>query len=769
MSRLEAERYIARGWVPVAIPLREKAPRGRDAVGWQKATLQTALARWPKGETNIGILLGDVSGGLVDIDLDCAEAIDLADDFLPASLCFGRASRPRSHRLYTCPGCATEKFIYDTGEKDEKGRAKLATLLELRANAGQTSAGLQTVFPPSTHESGEAIAFEDAGAELLAIAGDDLVLRARQLAAATLLVRSGFERAAAVRAALDLDLGIAEGLPERVAEPLRRWLGGEERPTGEVPQSAPAPVRPLSQSLRDAMDRWNADHRRDYPRHTGECPVCGDKGSFGRLPDDETQWFCFSTDHPDGVGITSRGGHHGDALDLEAHARGCKPVDVLVRDGYYEPKRRERPAPAAAPSQNAPPPTNGATALAPPIPIDRGRRRAYSSNSYLTCVQIIESNDRNVLSGRKLEWNEMTGRVTLDRENVEDTDETRIRSLIERDFTGGFDKSGNPRGMRQSLGDIRAAMSQVAHERSYHPVREYLGGLAWDGIGRLDAVCEDILGAERTMLNQALVRRYLVSAVARAMVPGCKVDTALILVGKTGLGKSSFFRILGSPWFIDTQFADIASPKAFMTLRSAWIYEWAELEVMRRAEDINQVKAWISSPVDDYVAQYGHNSSQVPRSFVVAGTTESDEFLVDEKGNRRFLPLKIAMVDRAALRDQRDQLWAEAMSIYKAWFDAGAKEEDTPWVLSDEESRELDAVHAEHQTSDSWSDVVVTWAESQIGDFTTADVLESAINKPRFQRNRADDMRVAAILRRGGWMLGKKPAGRSRPWVRVKK
>lgn len=765
MSRQEAERYQARGWVPIPIPLGEKAPK---LPGWQKLTRETALAHFKGGACNIGILLGDVSGGLVDIDLDCAEAVELAPDFLPETSCFGRPSRLRSHWLYTSPGCATEKFIYDTGEKHPKtGRPVMATLLELRANAMPTSAGLQTVFPPSVHPSGEQVAFEEGGKEPAAIAGDDLVTRVRQLAAAALLMASGFARDIATRAALDLDAGAVEGLPERVAEPFRRWLGLVPPAAVEVPR----PPRPLSQSLRDAMVKWNADHRHDYPRHSGECPVCGDKASFGHLPDDPTQWHCFSTDHPDGVGLRGVQGHHGDALDLEAALRGCKPVDVLVRDGYYQPRSSRLKAPPATSPPAGPPgaPAAAAAAQAQPeakvVPIDRGRR-PYSNNSFFTCVQIVRQNDRDVLGkGARLEFDEMAGRVMLNRRPIEDVDETKVRSEIERLFVGSVDSEGRSRGMKQGLRDIGAAIVQVARERSFHPVREYLLGVKHDGVPRLDSVAEDLLGAERTVLNQALVRRYMVSAVARAFKPGCKVDTALILVGKTGLGKSTFFRILAAPWFIDTAM-DVTQVKALMTLRRAWIYEWAELEVMRRAEDINAVKAWISSPTDEYVPQFGHNAVEVPRGFVVAGSTESDEFLVDEKGNRRFWPLKIAMVDRARLRQQRDQLWAEAVSIYQAWVAAGELEETTPWVLSEEESHELDRVHAEYQTTDSWSDVVVAWAEKQLGEFTTADVLELAIKKPQAQRNRGDDMRVAAILKRGGWKLGKKPEGRSKPWVR---
>jgi len=109
-----------------------------------------------------------------------------------------------------------------------------------------------------------------------------------------------------------------------------------------TPATSRAPVTRGHRTMQDAMRAWNDDHPRTYPRHSSKCPVCGDKGSFGHLPDDPKQWFCWSTDHPD-LGIKGASGYHGDALDLEAHERGCKPVDVLRADGYLQ-ELRPKPA-----------------------------------------------------------------------------------------------------------------------------------------------------------------------------------------------------------------------------------------------------------------------------------------------------------------------------------------------------------------------------------------------------------------------------------------
>jgi cell division septation protein DedD len=736
MTREAAERYAARGWTPIPIPPRQKAP---DFLRWQRVTREKALELFVAADSNVGILLGSASSGLVDIDLDCPEAVELAPLFLPPTATFGRASKPRSHWIYVAAGCATEKFVYDTGKLDDKGRAIRATLLELRSD------GAQTIFPPSVHPSGEAIAFDDQ-AEPTEVAADELVERVRAFGAACLLIREGFSREVAVRAALDLDVAIVEGLPVRVADPVRRWFG-----VAAPAPSSPAKPAPLSETVADAIARWNVDHRREYPRHSAECPVCGDSASFGHLPDDPQRWYCFSTDHPDGVGVKGAQGYHGDALDLEAHARGCKPIDVLRRDSYLAPPRRPPPAPtrssSPSPVPSSPASAAAAAAVAEPapspapepevVPIDRGRR-VYHNNSYLTAVQIIEANDRNVLGeGARLEYDEMADRVTLN------------RKPLERRFTGGVTPNGVPKGLKISPGDVRRALNQVARDRPYHPVREYLNSLTWDKVERLNAVCEDILGAPRTELNQALIRKWAVSAVARAMRPGCKVDMALILVGKQGRGKSTFFKVLtgeDTSWFIDTVM-DVSTAKAQMTLRRCWIYEWAELEVMKRARDINAIKAWATSQVDNYVPQYGHNAVDVPRGFVVVGSVNpKDGFLTDDE-NRRWWTITVGdePVDLTLLRAQRDQLWAEAMAIYRAWDGAWST---CPWVLTPEEAAALVEVQKEHLESDAWDSLVSGWIAGRVIDFTTADVLTEAVKKPIGMWSKPDEHRVNAIFRK---------------------
>lgn len=511
------------------------------------------------------------------------------------------------------------------------------------------------------------------------------------------------------------------------------------------------------QSFEQAAERWVSDHPRQYPIKPETCPICSHNGCFHALPADTNRWFCFSTNHADGVGLPHRdtGGHHGDALDLEAFERGCKPVDILRGDGYLS-----SPAPRA---------TRQVTSNAEPSPVIEetptpdGAFRPWRSRSYLTAVSIIEANARDVLDGRKLEANEMTGDVELGRASITDADAHRVRANIEARFVGGVDKNNNEIGLQVSTADIFAAIAQVAHARPYHPVREYLTGLKWDGVERVAHVAADLLGADDSEINRAIVKRFFISAVARPLKPGCKVDTVPILVGKQGALKSSFFRILAGRFFVDTVI-DISSDatRAYMTMRKAWILEWAELESLFRARDSSSVKAFLSSPSDTYIPKYGRYSVEVKRQGIIVGTINPEEFLTDETGHRRFWPLRVGEINIAHVAEQRDQLWAESVAM----FQRGEQ-----WWLTDREEELLRPAHDIHRTRDVWEGPIFEWLnrQGQIESTTTQEILTNALNVPKGQWTDRDMKRVARALRDSGeWKPDpNKAKGKPRSWIRT--
>lgn len=210
--------------------------------------------------------------------------------------------------------------------------------------------------------------------------------------------------------------------------------------------------------------------------------------------------------------------------------------------------------------------------------------------------------------------------------------------------------------------------------RYFHPVREYFESLVWDGIPRLDTVLVDYLGAPDDDYTRAVSRKTLVACVKRVFEPGCKFDNMLVLVGKQGQGKSSFFKrlvIVDESWFSDSMtMSDMRSKDAPEKLLGKIILEIPELAGMTKVE-VEDIKAFLSRSTDNYRAAYGRQALDHPRQSIIVGTTNSkDGFLRDLTGNRRFWPVKVDTTNAkfpfdALDRSVVDQLWAEAMFRYR--------------------------------------------------------------------------------------------------------
>jgi predicted P-loop ATPase len=179
-----------------------------------------------------------------------------------------------------------------------------------------------------------------------------------------------------------------------------------------------------------------------------------------------------------------------------------------------------------------------------------------------------------------------------------------------------------------------------------------------DGKQRLDHWLTKYIGAEETPYTHSIGRSALIGAVARIRNPGCKVDTVPIIEGKQGLGKSSAARILFDPWFSD-ELADLGGKDAAMQTQGAWLIEISELDAMSRSE-VSRIKAFVSRATDRFRPPYGARVIESPRSCVFWGTTNSDTYLKDETGGRRFWPIKAGRIDVNGLAAARDQLWARS-------------------------------------------------------------------------------------------------------------
>lgn len=217
-----------------------------------------------------------------------------------------------------------------------------------------------------------------------------------------------------------------------------------------------------------------------------------------------------------------------------------------------------------------------------------------------------------------------------------------------------------------------AALSIIGRQNVINEVRDYLEGLTWDGVKRLDTLFSDYLGAADTAYTRAVARKSLCAAVARAMFAGTKYDYMPILTGPQGIGKSTLLAILGKDWFSDS-LATFEGKDAAEMLQGTWINEIGELTAMSK-KDTNAVKQFLSKRSDIYRAAYGRRTEEHPRQCVFFGTSNDSEFLKDMTGNRRFWPVDVGLhlPKKDVWKDlpqEVDQIWAEA----KAYWQIGEK------------------------------------------------------------------------------------------------
>ena len=222
---------------------------------------------------------------------------------------------------------------------------------------------------------------------------------------------------------------------------------------------------------------------------------------------------------------------------------------------------------------------------------------------------------------------------------------------------------------------IRLAVQVVAEDNAFHPVKEYLDSLAWDGVERLDVMLIRWMNATDDEYTRAVTRKWMCAGVARIYEPGCKADQMIILVGPQGIGKSRLaYELAKGRWHTDSLGA-LDGKTAYEGLRGKWIVEFAELAATRKSE-VESVKNYITKQNDVYRPAYGRNVVTFQRQCIFYGTTNDIEFLRDRTGNRRFWPIEVKGGNDGRLKgfeDEVDQLWAEAKYRYQhgetLWLD----------------------------------------------------------------------------------------------------
>lgn len=287
---------------------------------------------------------------------------------------------------------------------------------------------------------------------------------------------------------------------------------------------------------------------------------------------------------------------------------------------------------------------------------------------------------------------------------------------------------------------------------AYDPVANYLNALVWDRVPRLDTWLEkyaaaqttDVDGENVTSFVRKVSARWMISAVARALKPGSKVDTVLVLEGAQGAEKSTCLKVLGGAWFTDTPLI-MGDKDSRMLAAARWICELAELASIVKS-DVETQKAFISASADDFRPPYGKTIESFERRCVFAGTVNPAngrvDYLIDETGDRRWWPVRVGEVDTTRLREDRDQLWAEA-----TWRFLHSDQNPSlahplcpgeRWWFTRDEQAEADNVAKKRHADSAWSDAIKQWVE-KIGRSTS-----SALGMPAPASRNAWTMQVIA-------------------------
>jgi len=291
---------------------------------------------------------------------------------------------------------------------------------------------------------------------------------------------------------------------------------------------------------------------------------------------------------------------------------------------------------------------------------EQGKLRSTISNFLL----IIENEP---MLKEKIAYNEFSNRAVVieglpwrkddNKSDWNDTDDSGLREFIEKYYE------------ISNITKCADALALSFEKHSFHPIRDYLSSLLWDGVKRIDTLLIDYLGADDNSYVRTVTRKILVAAVARVFVPGIKFDNMPVLSGPQGIGKSTLIKKLGKQWYSDS-LTTVQGKEAYEQLQGVWLLEMGEMMATKKA-DIEATKHFLSKQEDIYRVAYGHRTSHFPRQCVFIGTTNDSEFLRDKTGNRRFWPVDVGVnlhvknVWDDIKEYDIDQIWGEAVQLFK--------------------------------------------------------------------------------------------------------
>jgi putative DNA primase/helicase len=370
--------------------------------------------------------------------------------------------------------------------------------------------------------------------------------------------------------------------------------------------------------------------------------------------------------------------------------------------------------------------------------------RDKNTDAIITAGRVLpsEENIRTILKydsriADSIAYNVFADRLLYEGQEINDEILTELRFWLADEYN-----MRNKYGNLVDAGTLETVLHWYGRQKKIDPLADYLNGLKWDGIPRLHLLFSKYFDSENTELIQEIGVKWAVSCVARGLVGGAKVDTVLVLVGKQGVKKSSALRTLaGLDWFSDSHL-DIRSKEAYQLIHSSgvWIWELAELQAIK-TRDAENVKMFLSSQRDRYRPSYGRLPVTKDRRVIFTATTNEVSFLSDDE-NRRFLPIQVGnQINIDALREDRDQLWAEAVALYK---------DGSTWWLDDKYNDDLKEYQTSFHIEDPWEAACKKGLEDPQDEGVTIDEILNILELPQHQRHKGTVMRIAKILQRMG-------------------
>jgi putative DNA primase/helicase len=357
---------------------------------------------------------------------------------------------------------------------------------------------------------------------------------------------------------------------------------------------------------------------------------------------------------------------------------------------------------------------------------DKGKDRLLPT--YNNVINFLEESEH------KIRYNTFGSYVEFNGERYTDHHTLRLKEQM------------RPMKLEPTLNIIDEAIVTTALRNSFHPVKEYLESIKWDGINRVESFLTTCAGAENNKYTRLMSTFLLVAPIYRVYQPGYQHDTMIILEGDQGTGKSKLVRALGGQWYKAISLMD-RDHNTIQLMQGSWIIEVPELSVFAK-RDIESLKAFISNPIDFTRFAFGRQDKAFPRQSVFVGTInpESNGYLMDPTGNRRFLPVKLGAINIELIESMRDQVFAEALLMYKSGVPVHVTNEElSKIVITEQYAREF---------HDDWSTIIYNYININRNDMsrfmTAGDIYNRALNGENVHYDQRIGRRIANLMKRMG-------------------